>query len=136
MSKKSFLGTGWSFPIRIGGNGGVALSSYEENIEESIRVILGTALGERVMLPDFGAHIHDYVFHPNNPNTAALVSNCAQDALAKHEARIDDIDVRAYPDPSNDNTLILSINYKIAHDNNLRNMVYPFYLRREQDYDS
>jgi phage baseplate assembly protein W len=136
MSKKSFLGSGWSFPVRIGSNGGIAVTSYEQNIEENIRIILGTALGERVMEPDFGSYIHDYTFHPNNPNTASLVGNYAQNALSKHEPRIEGIDVRAYPDPTNENMLILDINYKIARDNSLSNMVYPFYLRREQDYDT
>lgn len=136
MNKKSFLGTGWAFPIRIGSSGGIALSNYEQNIEENIRIILGTAIGERVMSPRYGTHIHEYVFHPNNPNTASIVSTYAQDALAKMEPRIEDIDVRAHPDPNNENTLLLNINYKITRENNTRNMVYPFYLRREQDYDS
>ncbi len=136
MVKKSFLGTGWSFPVRIGSNGGIAMSSYESNIEESIRLILGTAVGERIMEPEFGSHIHDYVFHPNNPNTASLVSSYAQQALAKLEPRVEEIDIQAYPDKNNEKTLVLNINYKIIRDNELRNMVYPFYLRREQDYDT
>ncbi len=133
MSRKNFLGTGWSFPVRIGPNGGVALSSYEDNIRECVKVILGTALGERVMEPAIGSKVHDYVFHPNTANTASYVSYYAQQSLDKHEPRIRDVGVRAMPDPSNENTLILEITYKLVHDNTLRNMVYPFYLRREQD---
>ncbi len=131
--KKNFLGTGWSFPVRIGSSGGIALSSYEENIEENVRVILGTAVGERVMEPDFGSRLHDYVFHPNNPTTSSSVCFHAQSSLSKLEPRIREIAVRAYPDPNADNVLLLHVTYKIIRDNELRNMVYPFYLRREQD---
>ena len=133
MPKKNFLGTGWSFPVRIGGSGGIATSSYETNIEESIRVILGTALGERVMEPHFGSRIHDFVFYPNNPNTASMVAYQVDQALRKLEPRISEVEVRAHPDAGNENRLLVKINYKVIHDNVLRNMVYPFYLRREQD---
>ena len=63
---KDILGMGWSFPLRIDGRGGIALSRYENDIEESIRVILGTAKGERPMRPNFGCDIHNIVFAPNN----------------------------------------------------------------------
>ena len=119
--------------MRIGSSGGIALSSHEANIEECIKTVLGTAIGERVMEPQFGSHIHDYVFHPNNPNTASIVAYYAEQALVKHEPRIQDIEIRAYPDQDNENQLLLEVNYRLIHDNVLRNMVYPFFLRREQD---
>lgn len=119
--------------MRIGSTGGIALSQHEQNIDEGIKLVLGTALGERVMSPDFGSHIHDYVFHPNNPNTASLISYYAEQALKKHEPRIRNIAVNAFPDPQSESTLILSVSYTVIHDNVVQNMVYPFYLRREQD---
>ena len=57
--KKAFLGVGWKFPIDVDRRRGVAMSQYEDNIYESLIIILGTALGERVMRPDFGCAIHD-----------------------------------------------------------------------------
>jgi tetratricopeptide (TPR) repeat protein len=56
----------------VGPNGGIQLSKYEQNIEESVRVIIGTALGERQMRPDWGCRIHDFVFAPNNTSTQTL----------------------------------------------------------------
>ncbi len=133
MSRKNFLGTGWSFPVRIGPTGGIATSSYEENIEEAIRVLLGTALGERVMEPTLGSAIHDYVFRPNTANTASMVAYDAKQALMKHEPRIKDVTCRAVPDPARENVLLLHVTYSVIHENELHNLVYPFYLRREQD---
>jgi hypothetical protein len=133
VTRKNFLGTGWSFPVRIGSSGGVATSSYQNNIEEAIRIVLGTAIGERVMEPKFGSYIHDYVFHPNSPNTASMVSYYAERAIMKHEPRVNNVSIRANPDPNDENVMMLDIRYKLIHDNVLKNMVYPFYLRREQD---
>lgn len=133
MARKNFLGTGWSFPVRVGSTGGIALSNQETNIEECIRLVLGTAMGERVMEPVFGSYIHDYVFHPNSPNTASAVAYYAEQALMKLEPRVHNVAIYARPDKDDENVLMMDIKYKIIHDNVLHNMVYPFYLRREQD---
>lgn len=131
--KKNFLGRGWSFPVGVDSTGVIALSEFERNIEQSLLLILGTAPGERVMRPDFGCRIHEYVFHPNNANTAALVAYHAREALVKWEPRVDEVIVQAYPDSQNDNVLLVDIKYRVIRTNDLKNMVYPFYLRREQD---
>ena len=57
-----FIGAGWAFPLRTDATGGIALVSREREVEESIRLILGTAPGERPMRPEFGCRIHDEVF--------------------------------------------------------------------------
>lgn len=133
MSTKAFLGRGWRFPVRVDHRGSIDMAAYDESIEESIRIILGTAVGERVMEPDFGCKIHDLVFYPNNANTAALVAYYVRDALVKWEPRIMDISVDAFPDRRQDNVMQVEIAYKVRRDNTLRNMVYPFYLRKEEN---
>ena len=62
QSMYSFLGQGWCFPPRANGAGGIAMTVGERDIEASVRVILSTAKGERVMRPDFGSVIQDFVF--------------------------------------------------------------------------
>ena len=130
---KNFLGKGFAFPLRVDGRGQVESSTGEKSIAESVRLILGTAIGERVMRPDFGCAIHDLVFHPLNANTCSEISLYVNQALAKWEPRIEKLKVRAYPDPSTENTVLILIEYVVRSTNNLLNLVYPFYLRREQD---
>ena len=129
---RSFLGRGLKFPLTTDASGGVAISSHEENIEESIRIILGTAVGERVYRPDFGCRIHDLVFAPNNAHTHNLVTFYADEALRKWEPRIKDIHCACRPDPHQDNALQLDIRYVVRATNSHYNIVYPFYLRREE----
>ncbi|MFT7578508.1 MAG: phage baseplate assembly protein W [Myxococcota bacterium] len=130
---KNFLGRGFAFPVRVDGRGGVESSTAERSISQSIRIIMGTAIGERIMRPGFGCRIHDLVFHPVDPNTCSQASLFVQQALIKWEPRVDKVNVNTYPDPNAENALLIVIDYHVRSTNNLLNMVYPFFLRREQD---
>lgn len=130
---REFLGRGWRFPVAVNLTGGVSTSAVEENIRESIFIILGTAPGERLNRPQFGCRIHDLMFAPNNAVTAALAEHYCEEALYKFEPRIDDVDVSARPNPSESNRLDIRINYFIAETNDERNLVYPFYLRQPDE---
>ena len=133
MAAKSFLGRGLKFPLGVNAVGGVAMSEGAENIEESIRALIGTAVGERIMRPLFGCRVHDFVFHPNSEATAGLVAFYVREALMKHEARITNIRVTAEPDRARENVLGVTVKYTVRSTNVDYNLVYPFYLRREQD---
>src|SRR4051794_28111829 len=88
-SDKAFLGVGWAFPPLETFDGDVATAAYEEDIREAVHIILGTAQGERVMRPDFGAGLHTLVFEPLSTTTMALVRHRVQEALVTWEPRID-----------------------------------------------
>jgi len=125
---RPFLGTGWKFPVRPGPGGGFAWSSGEQSVQESIWLILGTARGERQMLPNFGCGIHDLVFAPNNPATQGTIAHQVKDALTQWEARIDVLDVNVSSAAGEENTLLIRVDYRIRSNNAFGNLVYPFYI--------
>ena len=129
---REFLGKGWRFPVAINLTGGISSSAYEENIRESIFIILGTATGERLNRPEFGCEIHELMFAPNNPMTAALAQHYCEEALFKWEPRIENVTVRARPSESEPNRLDVRISYLISDTNDERNLVYPFYLKQQE----
>ncbi len=129
MNNVDFLGVGLKFPVSVK-DAKIALSKYEEDIQEAIWIILGTAKGERVMRPDFGCSIHELVFALNNTATAGLVIYYVQDALIKWEPRIEVLNVDAGPDAQEGHTLNVNIEYRVRTTNNVFNLVYPFYLER------
>jgi len=96
--RRSFLGKGLAFPLRVSNRGTLAMSEGERSIEESVRIVLGTAPGERVMRPEFGCRVHELIFHPNNHSTASLAAFYATEALVKWEPRIRDVHVDAHAD--------------------------------------
>lgn len=125
---REFLGVGWKFPIRVNARGGLSFSRHEQDIEESIWIILSTAKGERVMEPEFGCGIHEYVFAPNNPGTRGSISYEVHKALAEFEPRIEVESVRVESFPEAANRLLIYVDYRVRSNNVRRNMVYPFYL--------
>ncbi len=125
---RAFLGIGWKFPLQVTAGGNIAQSSYEQRVQESIYLILTTAKGERVMLPEFGCGIHDLVFAPNNPQTLSAVVQEVRDALVSYERRIDVLDVATETAPGQPNLLLIRVDYRIRANNALGNLVYPFYI--------
>ncbi len=125
---EEFIGSGWSFPLRTNVTGRIALSSHEQEIEESIRLILGTAYGERPMRPDFGCRVHDFVFAPADATTAGRIAYEVRASLGRWEPRIDVEDVDVAPDPDDPATLLIDVRYSIRDANDPRNLVFPFYV--------
>jgi len=124
---KAFLGVGWSFPIAAAAQGEVALAAFEEDIRQAINIILGTAQGERVMRPDFGAGLDTLVFEPMNTTTIALVGHRVEEALITWEPRIDNVAVDVTADPPQ-GRLLIDVRYRVRSTNTFYNLVYPFYL--------
>lgn len=135
-NRRDFLGRGWRFPVAINRTGGIATSAQEENIRESIFIILGTAPGERIKRLDFGCDIHELVFAPNNPTTAGLAIHYCEEALRKWEPRITNIQVDAEPARNDPNRLDIRISYVVRATNQPGNLVYPFYLRKPDEQGS
>lgn len=127
-SAKAFLGVGWSFPPCTANDGSTALAVYEKDVEQAIRIILGTDWGERVMRPDFGAGLKSFVFGPLNQTSMRQVQTRVQDALIKWEPRIDVEQVKVTLDSAERNKLLVAVTYRVRVTNTVHNLVYPFYL--------
>lgn len=130
---RDFLGKGLRFPVSVNLNGGVSSSALEENVRQCIFIILGTAPGERINRPDFGCRIHDLMFSPNNQITAACAEVYCEEAIYKFEPRVEKVVCRAGPNSDEPNRLDVRIEYVIAGKNDKRNLVFPFYLKNEED---
>jgi phage baseplate assembly protein W len=126
MAEADFLGSGWSLPSLIH-DGQIELSRDDQNIYESIWIILATAPGERVMRPKFGCGIHDLVFSVPDAATLGRIQKEIFDALTRWEPRIDvtDVDVEI---KGRGEVLLINIHYRVRATNNFFNLVYPFYL--------
>ena len=125
---RAFLGVGWRFPVQVTPTGGLATSSLEQKIEESIYLILSTGKRERLMLPDFGCGIHDLVFAPDDAATIAEVTATVRESLVRYEPRIDVMSVDVTPAPGEPNLMLIRVDYRIRANNARANLVYPFYV--------
>lgn len=123
-----FLGKGWAFPIRVNARGGLDWAEEETLIEQSIWLILSTPKGRRVMRPDFGCGVHDWVFSPNTAHTRAALVAEVERALLAWEPRIDVLRVHAAESADQEALLFLHVDYRIRANNAFHNLVYPFHL--------
>lgn len=128
QNSRKFLGTGFSFPVRVSPSGNLTYSSGEESVREAIWILLGTVKGERQMLPSFGCGIQDLVFAPNDQTTWGNLQHLVKDALTRWEARIDVLDVNVSGAPDEQHTLLIRVDYRIRSNNAFGNLVYPFYI--------
>jgi phage baseplate assembly protein W len=124
---EKFIGRGWAFPLRVSATGGIGMVEREREIEEAIRLVLGTAPGERPMRPEFGCGIHDYVFAPADGDTAGRIAAEVRTALARWEPRITVDDVVIAFDVVDTGTLYVDVHYTVRSTNDRRNLVFPFY---------
>jgi phage baseplate assembly protein W len=125
---QDFYGRGWSFPVRPGDDGRLALVGGEKKIRQSIWLILGTAPGERQMRPVFGCGIHDLVFHPITAALRGLIREHVLEALGRWEPRIEVVDVRVEQPLERLNQLNILIDYRVLTHNAVYNLVYPFFI--------
>jgi phage baseplate assembly protein W len=128
--RKDFLGRGWAMPVAIDPRTGlVASAAYEQDIRQSILIILETAPGERLMRPNFGCGIHELVFAVVDSTTLQRVRSTVEEALRRCEARIDVLAVNVSEAATIQGELLIEIEYRVRKTNQLGNLVFPFYFR-------
>lgn len=127
MNSKSFLGTGWSFPPSFTSNGLVTVSA-EQDIYESLWILLSTTPGERVMQPAYGCGLKAHVFDNLDESSFAVMRDLIEKAILFFEPRVTveliDINDEHYLEGK----ILLNIVYRVRSTNNRYNLVYPFYL--------
>jgi phage baseplate assembly protein W len=123
-----FIGRGLVWPLGVDHTGAIGLTQGAQDLDRSIRVVLATAPGERVMRPLFGCRIWELLFEPVNANLLGLMAEAVRDALAQWEPRVDVEEVDVVPDPDDASLVRIAVKYRVKATNDERNLVYPFYV--------
>lgn len=128
----SFLGTGWSFPPTFDFESGqVELVSDLDDIRESLNILLSTSLGERVMQPDYGCNLDDYMFESLNNSLIGLIKHHVENAILFYEPRIiaENVDVTAADSTDLiEGKFTITVEYTIPETNSRYNYVFDYYL--------
>ncbi|MDH5602150.1 MAG: GPW/gp25 family protein [Gammaproteobacteria bacterium] len=128
---KSFLGAGWSFPPEFNKRGSVRIVSAEDDIQESLNILLSTSPGERVMQPTYGCGLKSQIFESIDESSAAVIIDLINRAILFFEPRV--VVEHISVDFENQEDLLngfvkIEIVYIIRTTNNRYNIVYPFYF--------
>ncbi|MCB9230940.1 MAG: GPW/gp25 family protein [Bacteroidia bacterium] len=127
--RSSFLGTGWSFPPLFTANGAdVEMVSREEDIFQSLQILLSTNLNERSMQLSYGSDMNIFLFEEIDQSLITNIYSLISDAIYYHEPRItlDNVEVNA--DEQESGLLLISVKYTIKATNSRYNLVWPFYI--------
>jgi len=124
----NIIGNGWLFPIEPDATGGLGYVSGDQNIEQSLRILLQTDRGHRVMRPDFGCTAGRLVFAPGSAHFLREIERAVREAVRDWEPRIELDDVRAELSPRDETIALVAIDYRIRASNTRENLVFPFYL--------
>jgi uncharacterized protein len=127
---KDFIGTGWRFPIAPGAGGSLAWSSADDNVEHSLRVLLLTRVGERVMRADFGSRLGELVFRPGSDQNLRAIEREIDAVIRRGEPRVEVLGVRAEADGDDPTHVTVSLSYRVRRTNTRESLVFPFYLLR------
>ena len=134
MNEREFLGRGVKFPLQIDPKTGkLAMVSEEEDIREAIGIILRTSLGERVMRPDFGSTVMEYLFQPVTSGMLLQLADDIRQSLFEQEQRIEDIDVICTEHNGSLGGVLVEVSYTVRSTNSRYNHVYPFYLTEGEE---
>lgn len=131
---KSFLGRGWSFPPRFSSTG-IEMVEAEEDIMESIRIILLTSPGERVLNPQFGCDLKSQTFAKLNTGTISSLQDKIRRSLLFFEPRIQVEEIHIFPSDEKQGGVRIEIQYLVRATNNRANVVFPFYLNEGTDIE-
>lgn len=124
---EDFIGFGFAYPLGVDDQGGMRMVTGVENIERSIRLIIGTAYGERPMRPEFGCGIHDLIFDLASAELTSQIQMQVEASLKRWETRADVLKVTAEydDDPA---TVNIAVTYRIKGTYDPRNLLVPFYV--------
>ncbi len=123
-----FLGRGWQFPpVLDPHNGQAGMVHTEEDIVESLRILMSTRPGERIMQPDYGCRLHDLVFEVMGSETETAIETAIAQAILFFEPRITLDEILVETKESLEGKMLITISYTVDQTNSRSNVVFPFY---------
>lgn len=132
---RAFLGRGWSFPPTFDRNSGVQMLEHEADIASSLQILLSTARGERIMVPQYGCNMDELVFENLDTRMRTLMADKIESAILYHEPRIDLERVHVDDDPETtlEGRVLIGVTYRVKATNSRFNVVFPYYRQEGTD---
>lgn len=127
MRTNDFRGTGWKFPILPGPDGALSYVSDDENVAQSMYLLLKTVAGERATRPTFGTTVADTLFHGDSEYVLRNMEQVINDAVREWEPRVELESVSATRDSHDEASVSVLVAYRVLRTNTKRNLVFPYY---------
>jgi hypothetical protein len=129
VSEGDFRGKGWRFPIQPGADRSLGYIDLDDNVAQSVELLLRTRAGERLMRPEFGTTAPSMVFDADSEQNLFRLEQALSDAVRRWEPRVEVDQVQAERDPAGGGRVTVTVTYRILRTNSVRNLVFPYYLQ-------
>lgn len=134
--QKAFLGRGWGFPIQFNWQTkSIQMVTAEEDIEESLFILMNTLKKERIMRPEFGCNLMKMVYESMDNSLYTALMDDIKNAIVLYESRIDVLQVRL-DEVGADGIIYIEVEYNVRATNSRQNLVFPFYLTQGTQIDN
>jgi phage baseplate assembly protein W len=125
-----FLGRGWRFPIAPDAGGGLGYVDGDDNVGQSLVLLLSTAAGERAMRPAFGTNARELVFAPGSVVNLRALEIRVRETVRDFEPRVRLVEVSVAPDATEPERVDIEVTYTVRRTNTRSSVVFPYYLSR------
>lgn len=122
------IGRGVRFPLLPDARGRIGYSTGADNIEQSLKLLLLTALRERVMRNGFGSQVQEQLFSAASEQGLRLLEEAIGEAIRDWEPRIDVESISANPQPGMPSYVVVDLAYRIRATYARGNLVFPLYI--------
>jgi phage baseplate assembly protein W len=127
---REYLGRGFRFPVVPDATGALDYSDGDENVEHSLRVLLLTRVGERLMRAPFGSRLGESVFQAGSDQNLRTIEREVRAAIVRYETRVEVLDVRAEAEADEPSHVTVALSYQVRRTSSRESLVFPFYLMR------
>ncbi|MDO4503989.1 MAG: GPW/gp25 family protein [Clostridia bacterium] len=103
---------GWKFPVQIDKKTGRIMTVEDnENIKQSVRIILGTQKYERKIYPGFGTDLRSFMFEIIDPTLISTLKSSIKSSLDTWEEHIESLNIGVIASAGTVSKLEVSIDY-------------------------
>lgn len=128
-TKNNITGVGWAFPPAFDPHTKqVETITGEEEIIQSLQILLGTRPGERILNQRFGCNVNIALFKSITLSEKTVLENIIERAIVDYEPRITANKVDVDVSQAVDGIINIQIDFTIRKTNSRHNIVYPFFI--------
>jgi uncharacterized protein len=132
---KSFMGRGWKFPPTFE-KGNALTVETEEDIRESLYILLRTRLRERIMQSSYGCNLDMLLFESITTTFLSFVKDHVSSSIRLYEPRVNLLQVTMDTTNLFSGMIMIRVDFEVRVTNRRDNIVYPFYLNEGTHVDS
>lgn len=120
---------GWQFPLEVDEiTGKIKTTTLENDIKQSIMILLNTQKGERLGHSDYGSELNRFMFEPIHNSLKKNIQKEIESCIRKWEKRVSSVTVDIFESVEQDTTLIVQIQYYIEKIQQWQTWQYAFDL--------